>query len=234
MIEDLTKEKLQEYKFQSDLDFIKGSIEFKFIPQGESGYLEIIKDGFKKIYSVYKYFDLDLENWTNTIDNAISKEEKIQIANNAIFKYQSDNLYYKHEVIDNLIDKNIEYLKKSIDYINSSVAPKQSLQDKTFKSKLTVIGLEKLYDELINVYIKPIGKDDFTYYFLDKTITKNKDRIYWIKSKSKAFYLVKEITVNFSIPTMNNCVQSKYLKFDSNDKNKTGYNEIDVIINACK
>jgi len=63
---------------------------------------------------------LHLQNWENIIDNIISKNEKLQAVNNAIFELRKDLLNESHtEIIEN-INKTILHLEAIEKYINSN------------------------------------------------------------------------------------------------------------------
>jgi hypothetical protein len=105
---------------ENDFDYIKGQIDLEFIPQGNTGYFIIMKGEAKRTFSVEKYFDLDLRNWEFEIDKAITKNEKITIVNNAIFKFRKNLVSETHPLIKSTIEEKILHLQNIIEYINSS------------------------------------------------------------------------------------------------------------------
>jgi hypothetical protein len=111
--------KQNEEKFKIDSDFIRGEIELKFVSQGQGGYFDVTKEGVTKRFSLEDYFDLELRIWEHEIDKATKKKEKLQIANNGIFKYRKDWLDFKHPQITALKEEKIKHLGYIIEYINS-------------------------------------------------------------------------------------------------------------------
>jgi len=105
---------------ESDIDYMKGEVTFHFIPQGETSYFEVEKNNSKRRYTPQQVFDLELKNWELAIDKAPTKKDKLQAANNAIFRFRKDYLDYTHPVIEPLKEKNIKHLQHIIEYINNS------------------------------------------------------------------------------------------------------------------
>ncbi len=105
---------------ESDIDYMKGEVTFHFYPQGETGYFEVEKNNSKRRYTPEKVYDLELKNWELAIDNAPTKKEKLQAANNAIFRFRKDYLEYTHPIVEPLKEKVIKHLQDIKECINSS------------------------------------------------------------------------------------------------------------------
>lgn len=114
-----------------DLEFITGSISLSFVPQGNDGYFKVTRDGYTRKYTLKHYFDCNLRNWTNAIDKAPSKTEKLKIASNGIFRVQKDLLDESHPGIIELMNKNLTHLKDAAEYIKSNYKEDRSQSDET-------------------------------------------------------------------------------------------------------
>lgn len=175
----------------SDLDYIIGKIT---LINTFNGYFTINRGQFKREFTIEKYFELDLENWTNSIDKSINQNEKIQIANNGILQYKKILLRETQPQIEKLVNKNIEYLKYCIEYINSN-------NDTTFKKEKKSKNSKNGYSQrqiAIAYYIIGKPKIDLTNYkeilkkhstttspkILQKLITKNSQLIELTEDKS--------------------------------------------------
>lgn len=164
----------------NDLDYIKGKIQ---LVNTFNGYFTIKRKEFKREFTIEKYFELDLENWTNLIDNSINQNEKIQIANNGILQYKKILLRETQPQIEKLVNKNIEYLMYCIEYITSN---NETISKKEKKSKASKSGYSQR-QIAIAYYIIGKPKIDITNYkeilkkhsnttsnkILQKLITKN-------------------------------------------------------------
>ena len=100
----------------------------------------------------------------------------------------------------------------------------------TLKTNLSQNEALKLHKILIErQYINQISNDNFLTILSGTPI--GKKRIVWKKSKAMAFQLFSTISSNFSITHLNNSVQARLSKkFDSNDKPKINYMEIELIL----
>lgn len=105
----------------SDNEFIKGSFDLIYVPQGYEGYFEVKKGNETRRYTLNKYFDLHLKNWEELIDNVKIKEEKLLGISNAIFDFQKYEYNYSHndQILD-VIQKNIKYLENIKEYVDTN------------------------------------------------------------------------------------------------------------------
>jgi hypothetical protein len=137
---------------ENDCDFIRGLISLEHNPPFDPTYFIVIKGEERRRFSVEKYFDLELRNWELDIDKANTKREKILIANKAIFSYRQNLLNKTSSLIESVINKNIEYLKYAIEYINV-------VYDDTVLTKTKEVNVPSTIKLLSDLFI---NKKDFT------------------------------------------------------------------------
>ena len=103
----------------------------------------------------------------------------------------------------------------------------------TIQTKLNSEQLKTLRNDLIGKgYIEFISENDFMYLLSGKPLAST-GKIRWNKSKKMAINLLDKITVNFSLATINQCIETDHKPFDSNDRPANGYKEIEDIIKLC-
>lgn len=147
---------------ETDIDFIKGSIQLIFTPQGSDGFYEVVKNEIKRRYTLGKYFDLDLRNWELAIDSLQLKSEKIEAANNGIFALQKQRYSEGHPKILNLIDKNIDQLKNILSYINSNYIDTSAQKQTEAKTEQETIEMKPVLKPDAIQIVLDIIKDFFS------------------------------------------------------------------------
>jgi hypothetical protein len=153
----------------NDFEFIKGDFKLRFIPHGNDGEFQVVKKHETRVFTIEKYFDFELRNWENAIDLCVSKKEKLETVNNAIFSFRKDFLNFEHPKIQELKDKHILHLQHIKEYIDGIEVDTKSIEN-TFEpkqiehpfSKKENFDLFKYFDE----WFKPQGKKvKYTYIF---------------------------------------------------------------------
>ena len=105
----------------SDLDFIKSDHQLVFTPSDNvDGFFTVNKDGVSRKYTMQKYFDLELINWEEVIDDCVMKRDKLKAARNAMFHFKKNYLNYNHPGISSLKDKTINHLGHIIEHIETT------------------------------------------------------------------------------------------------------------------
>ncbi len=136
------------------------------------------------------------------------------------------------------IISNIVYFK----FLNFLQSQKQSNENKkkrlkqksgpfSLTTKWSILKLKNLHKTLVDRhYIYDTSFNSFKKCLSGLEIAPPDQRIKWGKSKSKGYYLFKNICDDFSIILLNKSVFIKGKKFDSNDNPRHGYKEIDDLI----
>ncbi|MFY9309741.1 MAG: hypothetical protein WAQ28_11905 [Bacteroidia bacterium] len=188
---------------QSDEDFITGKIHLSFTPQGNDGYFVVSKEQTNRKYTLQQYFDLNLRNWETEIDKAHSKDEKLKIANNAIFTFRKDWLDWQHPKIQLLKEEKIQHLKHIIEYINSNFEevavlsePQLQLREIAllcyFNNEKITIGNQDTFAS--KYHQKNTGKKLFSEHY--KRITEDEKEIYQHKYSKKYLENIKPYITN--------------------------------------
>ena len=150
-------------------------------------------------------------------------------------RYGNSSFYHIQWSSNNLGDEH----KKIFDFINKEIDENLNFNDdskkKTLLSKFSEEQLKILYKSLLEgEYISKQTKENTFIYNLSGEPLKGIPKIKWEKSKKKAVYLLDKTCVTFSFKTMNNCIETKFKDFDSNDRKKIGFSEIEDILEAIQ
>lgn len=155
--------------FENDLDFISGKIT---ISNTFNGYFTITKNGYSRKFTVEHYFNLHLENWTNEIEKAILKKDKINIASNGVLSFNKLLLEYKEPNMKTLIEEKILFLKEVITHIDntyedlteSQLSPKEPENIEYNTRIFTSVKGYILFDKLIKLC--PKVNDTYSFIYL--------------------------------------------------------------------
>jgi hypothetical protein len=186
-----------------------------------------------------KYYDIKLglylkkkrsnpgKNFNEQKNKERFKEEEIKLIESIIEEYKKQK-----PLVALRISEKIDSYQNYLDWLNDH-DPIQVPTEKTLQTNYTSEQIKKLLELLIGGnYIKQINENNFIYFFSGKPLN-GIPKIYWNKSKRLAVNLLDKICMNPSFTTVNNCIQTKYKKFDSNDRPKRDFNEIEGIIKLC-
>lgn len=133
-----------ETAIETDLEFIKGDVKLKFIATGFDLLFTVQKNGLIRTYQISEYFEFEIKNWLDCIDETDNVSEKIQAANNAILVTANKFSGFKHQKVKELKNEAIEHFKTVLNYIENSYQtriPPQQTKAKTDKLKAPVLGL---------------------------------------------------------------------------------------------
>lgn len=163
--------------------------------------------------------------------------EILEVSGSTLVRWEKDSceLFY-----DRYLQFEIEKIQLEIDNIEGAIKKNEEISinnnsNSTLKSTLSQPEIKKLHRLLLEKnYIKNIDLTDFIHWLTDKPLIKNVPKIRWDQSKGKAIQLFKEVCIGFNYTLLNNCVDGNGKKFDSNNKSKNGYAEIDDILNQIK
>lgn len=130
------------------------------------------------------------------------------------------------------------FTKEEIDGAVAVLTKRMTARSDRKRGLLTIYNIEQLkvlHKKLVSGgYISPISVNTFTYFLSGKPLDDGIEKIQWLKSKKKAFYLFNQIAVGFSLQRMNRTVKTKHKPFDSNDRPSSGYDEIDQLLQSVE
>jgi len=184
---------------------------------------------------------LDNINFKQHFINLIRTAQKNKINSTSILLYDKENPKLKEpynepgETITNSVI-NIIY-ERFLVFLESESHKNRNITLRTKKSAesplISIINkkdLKSLYNKLITgKYISNKPFDDF-FKCLNGQQAMPRNRIFWKKSKYKAYYFFSKICPNFSVKALNASVVHRLGKFDSNNKPRSGYSEIDILL----
>jgi hypothetical protein len=224
-------------------EFINAEME-RIVPEYLESSIDIkIKDG-KRILTPgpsfdYSKYSLLAFRWLNYGNDPLLSQIVIQAKREYAEAFKdhpgvinsSNNSTVFEDTIIAMLSRGVGYLlyKK---YLQQMIAINSDIGN-TLNTNYTHNQLRKLYNLLLEKkYIKAINENDFIYFFSGKPLN-NIPKIFWVKSKGMVIYMLEKICLNFSLSAANNCIQTNRKKLDSNDRTKTGYQEIDDILKLC-
>lgn len=98
---------------KSDFDFITSStgIEHKHDYDNSITYFIVTDGNFKRRFSVERYYDLHVKNWTSSIDSAPAKEDKLRAITNALNYFRDGVSTENDPLILKVLKLKLEYLE---------------------------------------------------------------------------------------------------------------------------
>lgn len=109
-----------ETAIETDLEFIKGDVKLKFTATGFDQLFTVEKNGLNRTYQIKEYFELEIKNWLDCIDETDNVSEQIQAANDAILLTANKFFGFTHPKVKELKNDAIEHFKTVLNYLKDS------------------------------------------------------------------------------------------------------------------
>jgi hypothetical protein len=136
----------------------------------------------------------------------------------------------QNAVLNIVYERFLRFLESESRKERNTIHRKKEYQEASLLSHLSRNGLKRVFNYLLEKkMIRKMVFADFLNCLNGKQIIP-RNRIYWVTSKSKGYYLFSKICPNFSMKTLNASVAVPKGRFDSNNKPSHGYKEIDNLL----